>query len=128
LQFCFFMSYDLGIISSEGVVCVRNVISGLGNQSVPRPDRGHLPCMAVDPLSRSATIKEGHAGTRAPTFTVPTVPPQTLATQSDREGAEARGTAHYASDRRPPTPNRDRHCHHVILLGGSRYIYVIHRL
>jgi hypothetical protein len=63
-----------------------------------------------------------------PTFTVPTVPPQTLATQSNREGAEARGTTHYASDRRPPTPNRDRHRHHVVLLVGSRYIYVITRL
>jgi hypothetical protein len=59
---------------------------------------------------------------------VPTVPPQTLATQSDREGAEARETTHYASDRRPPTPNRDRHRHHVVLFIGSRYIYVIPRL
>jgi hypothetical protein len=106
---------------------VRNVISGWGNRSDPRPDRGRLPCMAVGPISRSATIKGGHAGAREPTFTVPTVPPQTLATQSDREGAEARGTAHYASDRRPPTPNRDRHRHHIVLLVGSRYIYVIPR-
>jgi hypothetical protein len=78
---------------------VRNVIYRLGNQSDPRPDRGHLPCMAVGPLSRSATIKGGHAGAQEPTFTMPTVPPQTLATQSDREGAEARGTTHYAADR-----------------------------
>jgi hypothetical protein len=56
---------------------VRNVISGLGNQSDPRPDRGRLPCMTVDPLSRSATIKGGHAGAWEPMFTVP---PQILAT------------------------------------------------
>jgi hypothetical protein len=59
---------------------VRNVISGLGNQSDPGPDRGRLPCMVVVPLSRSATLKGGHVGAREPTFTVPTVPPQTLAT------------------------------------------------
>jgi hypothetical protein len=64
---------------------VKNVISGLVNRSDPRPDRGRLSCMAVDPLSHSATIKEGHVGAREPTFTVPTVHPQTLATQSDRE-------------------------------------------
>jgi hypothetical protein len=81
--------------------------------------------MAVSPLSRSATIKGGHVGAREPTFTVPTVPPQTLATKSDREGAEVRGTAHHVSDRQPPTTNRDRHRHHVVLLIGSRYIYVI---
>jgi hypothetical protein len=107
---------------------VRNVISGLKNQSDPRPDRGRLSCMTVTPLSRSATIKGGKVGAQELTFTVFTVPPQTLATQSDREGAEARRTAHYASDRRPPTPNRDRHHHHVVLLIGSRYIYVIPRL
>jgi hypothetical protein len=71
-----------------------------GNQSDPRPDRGCLPCMTVDSLSCSATIKGGHARARDPMFTIPTVPPQTLATQSDREGAEARGTSHYASDHR----------------------------
>jgi hypothetical protein len=107
---------------------VRNVISGLGNQSDPRPDRGRLSFIVVGPLSRNATIKGGHTGVRKPMFTVPTVPPQTLATQSDREGAEARGTAHYASDRQPPTPNHDRYCNHVILLIGSRYIDVIPRL
>jgi hypothetical protein len=53
---------------------VRNVISGLGNQSDPRPDWGHLPCMVVGPLSRSATIKGGHVGAREPTFTVPQCP------------------------------------------------------
>jgi hypothetical protein len=78
----------------------------------------------VGTLSRSAIIKGG----TPTTFTVPTVPPQTLATKSDREGAEARGTTHHASDRRPPTTNRDRHRHHVVLLVGSRYIYVISRL
>jgi hypothetical protein len=59
---------------------VRNVIFGSGNRSDPRPDRGPLPCMAVDPLSRSATIKGGQAGAWEPTFVVPTVPPQTLTT------------------------------------------------
>jgi hypothetical protein len=56
--------------------------------------------VAVDPLSRSAILKGGHAGAREPTFTVSTVPPQTLANRSDREGAEARGTAHCAADHR----------------------------
>jgi hypothetical protein len=59
---------------------VRNVISGSGNRSDPRPDRGRLPCMAVGPLSHIATIKGGQAGAREPTFTMPTVPPQTLTT------------------------------------------------
>jgi hypothetical protein len=54
---------------------VRKVISESGNRSDPRPDRGHLPCMAVGPLSRSATIKGGQAGAREPMFVVPTVPP-----------------------------------------------------
>jgi hypothetical protein len=82
---------------------VRKVISGSENRSDPRPDLGRLPCMAVSPLSRSATIKEGQAGAREPTFAVPTVPPQTLATKTDQVGAEARGLAHLASDTRPPT-------------------------
>jgi hypothetical protein len=113
---------------------VRNVISRLGNQSDPRPDRGRLLYMAVCPLSRSATLKGGHAGAREPTFTVPTVPPQTLATRSDREGAEARRTAHNivttiaSSTPTPPTPNHDRHHHYVVLLVDLRYIYVIPRL
>jgi hypothetical protein len=82
---------------------VRNVISGSGNRSDPRPDRGRLPCMAVGPLSHSATIKGGQAGAREPRFTVPTVPPQTLATKTDQEGAEARGLVHLTTNRRPPT-------------------------
>jgi hypothetical protein len=94
------------VLPKVWVQFVRNVISGLGNRSDPRPNRGRLPCMTVDSVSRSATIKGGHAGAREPTFTVPTVPPQTLATQSDR----------------------NRHRHHVVLLVGSRYIYVIPRL
>jgi hypothetical protein len=53
---------------------VRNVISGSGNRSDPRPDRGRLSCMAVGPILRSATIKGEQAGAREPTFTVPTVP------------------------------------------------------
>jgi hypothetical protein len=40
------------------------------NQSDSRPDRGRLPYMAVEPLSRSATIKVGHVGAREPTFTM----------------------------------------------------------
>jgi hypothetical protein len=78
------------------------------------------------PLSRSATIKGGHAGAREPTFTVSTVPPQTLATKTDQEGAEAKGTVHLASNRRLPTV--DRHRHYAVLLVGSRYTYVIPRL
>jgi hypothetical protein len=72
--------------------------------------------------------KRGHAGTRKPTFTVSTMPPQTLATQSDREGTEARGIAHYAVDCQPPTPNHDRHRYYVVLLVGSMYIHVIPKL
>jgi hypothetical protein len=49
-------------------VCVRNVISrqisGSVSRSETRPDRGRLLCMAVGPLSRSATIKgEASRGT-----------------------------------------------------------------
>jgi hypothetical protein len=82
---------------------VRNVISGSGNRSDPRSDRGRLPCMAVCPLSRSATIKGGQARAREPMFTMPTVPPQTLVTKTDQEGAEARGLVHLATNRRPLT-------------------------
>jgi hypothetical protein len=39
-------------------------------------------------------------------FTVPTVPPQTLATKTDQEDAEARGLVHLTTNRRPSTPNR----------------------
>jgi hypothetical protein len=66
--------------------------------------------MTVDPLSRSAILKWGHAGARESMFTVSTVPPQTLANRSDHEGAEARGTAHSAATTvapftpTPPTP------------------------
>jgi hypothetical protein len=59
---------------------VRNVISGLRNQSDPHPDWGRLPCMAVGHLSHSVTIKGGHAGARKPTFTVP---PQSLGFKLD---------------------------------------------
>jgi hypothetical protein len=37
-------------------------ISGSENRSNPRVDRGRLPCMAVDPLSHSVTIKRGKPG------------------------------------------------------------------
>jgi hypothetical protein len=66
--------------------------------------------MAVGHLSRSAILKGGHVGAREPTFTVSTVPPQALANQFDREGAETRGTAHSAAitvapfTPSPPTP------------------------
>jgi hypothetical protein len=80
---------------------VRNVIS----ESNTHPDRGRLPCMAVAPLSCSATIKGGaHWGMGT---NVSTVPPQTLATKTDQESAEARGLVHLATNRRPsPTPCR----------------------
>jgi hypothetical protein len=107
---------------------IRNVISGLKINLIRALIRGGLPCMAVDPLSRSATIKGGHVGTRESTFTMLTVPPQTLATKTDQEDAEARESVHLASNRRPPTPNPDHHRHHVVLLVGSRYIHVISRL
>jgi hypothetical protein len=32
------------------------------------------------------------------------VPPQTLATKTDQEGTEAKGSVHLASNRRLPTP------------------------
>jgi hypothetical protein len=60
-------------------------------------------CGSGSPLAQR-NIKRGHVGAREPTFTVSTVPPQTLANRSDREGSEARGTAHCVADRRPPTP------------------------
>jgi hypothetical protein len=96
---------------------VRNVISGLETNLIRALIRGACFVWQWTP-----------DGAREPTFVVPIVPPQSLATQSDREGAEARGTVHYASDRRPPTPNRDLHRRHVVLLVGSRYIYIILRL
>jgi hypothetical protein len=55
--------------------------------------------MAVSPLSRSAIIKGGQARAREPMFIVPTVPPQTLTTKTDQEGAEARGLTHLAINR-----------------------------
>jgi hypothetical protein len=60
-------------------------------------------CGGGSPLAQR-NIKRGHAGAQEPTFTVSTVPPQTLANRSDHEGAETRGTAHYVADRRPLTP------------------------
>jgi hypothetical protein len=107
---------------------VRKVIFGSGNRSDPRPDRGRLPCMAVDPLSHSAIIKGGQVGALEPTFAVPTVPPQTLATKTDQEGAEARGLTHLATNCRQSTQDSDRHRHHVVLLFGSRYTHVFLRL
>jgi hypothetical protein len=65
---------------------------------------------------------------------VSTVPPQTLAIRSDREAAEARGTAHIATTTVAPfnaddtDSYHDRRRHYVVLLIGSRYIYIIPRL
>jgi hypothetical protein len=90
--------------------------------------------MTVDPLSRSVILKGGHVGAREPTFTVSTVPPQTLAIRSDREGAEARETTHSAATTVAPFNTDDTDSYHnsrrhyVVLLVGSRYIYVIPRL
>jgi hypothetical protein len=86
----------------------RKVISPSGNRSDPRPDRGRLLYMAVDPLSRSTIIKRGQVRAREPTFVVPTVPTQTLATKTDQESAEARGLTHLATNRRPPTVDSRR--------------------
>jgi hypothetical protein len=60
---CVSMAHD------DGVTRVRNVIfgriSGSVSRSETRPDRGRLSCMAMTPLSRSATIKgEASRGTR----------------------------------------------------------------
>jgi hypothetical protein len=70
---------------------VRKVISPNSRTSITHPDWRRLPflCQWV-PLSHSVILKGGHIGAREPTFTVSTVPPQTLANRSDREGAEAR--------------------------------------
>jgi hypothetical protein len=63
-----------------------------------------------------------------------TVPPQTLAIQSDHKGAEARGTVHSAATTVAPFNTddtdsyHDRRRHYVVLLVGSSYIYVIPRL
>jgi hypothetical protein len=107
---------------------VRKMISRSENRSDSHPDQGCLPCMAVGPLSRSATIKGGQVGAREPTFTVPTVSSQTLATKTDQEGVEARGVTHLATNSRPSTHDSDRHRRHVFLLFGSRYTHVIPRL
>jgi hypothetical protein len=63
-----------------------------------------------------------------------TVPPQTLTIRSDREGADARGTAHSAATTVAPFNTddtdsyHDRRRHYVVLLIGSRYIYIIPKL
>jgi hypothetical protein len=58
---------------------------------------GCRSCGSGPPLTQR-NVKRGHFGAREPTFTVSTVPSQTLANRSDCEGAEARGTAHCAAD------------------------------
>jgi hypothetical protein len=102
---------------------VRNVISGLRINLIHALIGGACLVWQCAPLAQ----RNNKRGAQEPTFTVP---PQTLATQSDREGAEGRErpTTPPTANRRPPTPNRDRHRHHVVLLVGSRYIYVITRL
>jgi hypothetical protein len=90
--------------------------------------------MVVGSLSCSTILKGGHVGVQEPTFIVSIMPPQTLAIRSDREGAEARETAHGAVTTVAPFNTddtysyHDRRCHYVVLLIGSRYIYVIPRL
>jgi exocyst complex component 6 len=66
------LTSDFDVIAATPFL-VSHRIFGSGNRSDSRPDRGRLSCMAVDPLLRSATIKGGQAGTREPTFAVPTV-------------------------------------------------------
>jgi hypothetical protein len=61
-------------------------------------------------------------------FTVSTVPPQTLASRSDPEGAEARGTVHCAAATvvffHTDTTDSyyDHHRRHVIVFVSSRYL------
>jgi hypothetical protein len=74
----------------------------IGNQFNLRLDRSAYLVwqLVVGLLSRSATIKGGARRARESTFTVSTVPSQTLATKFDREGAESRGMTHHISDHR----------------------------
>jgi hypothetical protein len=68
-------------------------IFGSVSRSETRPDRGRLPCMPVDPLSRSATIKgEASRGTGTNVRRAHSAP-QTLTPKTDQRGAEARGLA-----------------------------------
>jgi hypothetical protein len=86
------------------------------------------------PLLRSAILKGGTLGHGNQRSLCPQCPPQTLVIRSDREGAEARGTARSAATTVAPFNTddidsyHDRRRHYVILLVGSRYIYVILRL
>jgi hypothetical protein len=101
------------------IMCSKGGLSGACKEGdLPKwKDLHHTPwsgapaiLVAVGPLSRSTILKGGHAGAREPTFTVSTVPPQTLANRSDHEGAEVRGTAHRVAATivpftpMPPTP------------------------
>jgi hypothetical protein len=102
---------------------VRKVISGWIFGSVfrfeTRSDRGRLSCMTVDPLSRSATIKDEASRGIGTNVHRPTAPPQTLTAKTDQRGAEARGLTpprlrHPNDDRRPrrrPTPTPCLHPH-----------------
>jgi hypothetical protein len=64
----------------------------------------------VGPLSHSAILKGGTPGHDDQHSPCPQCPSQTLASRSDPEGAEARGTAHctaatvVSSTPTPPTP------------------------
>jgi hypothetical protein len=95
---------------------------------------GVLALYGSRPLSHSAILKGGHVGAWESTFTVSTVPQQTLAIRSDCEGDEARGTAHSVATTVAPfniddtDSYHDRRRHYVIVLVSSRYIYVIPRL
>jgi hypothetical protein len=83
---------------------VRKVISGSGNRSDLRPDRGRLPCMVVGPLSRSATIKKGASrGTRTNVRRAHSAPTNPNDLRPIKKGTEARGLAHLASDTQPAT-------------------------
>jgi hypothetical protein len=65
------------VISPAAGSSDRDRISGSA-RSESRPDRGRLPFVAVGPPLAQRHIKEGSAGAREPTFTVPAAPPQTL--------------------------------------------------
>jgi hypothetical protein len=107
---------------------VRNVISGLGNRSDPRPDRGRLPYMVVGPLSRSATIK---GGVSRGTGTNVRCAHSALTNPNDLrpiKGAMKRGdwlTSPPTPDRRPTTLDSDPYRRHAFVLVGPRYTLVV---
>jgi hypothetical protein len=83
---------------------IRNVIyflfgkiSGIGKPIQFCALIGVLVLYDSGPPLTQHNIKRGYDGAREPTFTVSTVPPQTLTNRSNCEGAESRGTAHRAA-------------------------------